>query len=167
MLTSSSFSSSLLLTLTLTLAATATSTATTASVLAGFSQVRSHNHDALTSPPQRDAKWLIFPRQQELHSQSSKGSLRTLEILSPVSFFKDHATALGLDQEAILTKKSEYETNSGAITHQKYQQFVSKIPVFGGDFHLTVGSHEGGICIRFVCSLLYIFAASLMFYTNI
>lgn len=118
-----------------------------ANPLSAFSKVLSHKHDALVSPPQKETKWLVFPQQQELHAQSVEGSLRaTHETVSPSTFFKDHTTALGLDQESVLTKTKEFETNSGAIIHQKYQQSVHNVPVFGGDFHLTVGSHDGGMC---------------------
>jgi hypothetical protein len=127
--------------------ALAVTTPATASPFESFSKVRSNKHDALISPSHKETKWLIFPQQQELHAQSViEGSLRaTHEKVSPGTFFKEHTAALGLDQEAVFTRKNQYGTN--AITHEKYQQSVNNVPVFGGDFHLTVGSHDGGKCL--------------------
>lgn len=132
--------------LALALAAT-TPSSTTANPLKTFSTAHSHKHEALASPSQKETKWLVFPQQQELHVQSvEEGSPDTThDLVSPTSFFKDHASALGLDDHSQFTMKREYATNGGAITHQKYQQFVNNVLVYGGDFHLTVGSHDGGM----------------------
>jgi Zn-dependent metalloprotease len=135
--------------LALAAAATAATATSTAKHLDSFSKGRSQQHETLLSTPLRETKWLVFPQQQDLHAQTV--SLETLtplvanhEKISPQSFFEEHAATLGTSKSASFTKTKEFATNGGSITHQKYKQSISGIPVFGGDFHLTVGSHEGG-----------------------
>lgn len=116
-----------------------------ANLLDSFSKVHSQNQEALVSPAHKDTKWLVFPQQQELHAQSLEGSLRaTHEKVSPETFFSVHNEALGIDQNAVFTKHREFGANDDSVTHQRYKQSIGNIPVFGGDFHLTVGSHDGG-----------------------
>jgi hypothetical protein len=133
-----------------TVAISVSATATIASPLDSLSKISSQNHNALTSPSHKESKWLVFPQQQEMHSQSLKDEkLSALlrmkhEKISLVSFFGDHAEALGIDEQAVFSKRKEFGSNGGSVTHHRYEQTVSDIPVFGGDFHLTVGSHDGG-----------------------
>jgi len=129
---------------TLVLAMASVTATATDSPLSSFRKVRSNKHDALMSPSHKDTKWLVFPQQQELHSQSAGGSLRaSYDKVHPELFFKEHAETLGVDADAEFTKHREYDTNSGSVTHQKYHQSVQGVPVYGGDFHVTVGSHQG------------------------
>lgn len=129
------------------LAVTAPSIAVAAGPHDSLAKIVSQKHHALASPSDKESKWLIFPQQQDIHSQTLGGSSSFQSIhdkVSPNSFFKDHAEALGLDQQAEFTKYKHFKANSGSITHQKYHQSISNIPVYGGDFHLTLGSHNGG-----------------------
>lgn len=126
------------------LALALTLSSSSANPLNSLSKVFSNKHEALISPHHKDNKWLIFPHQQELHAQSAHGDLRgTDEIVSAETFFQDHPSTLGLDQTAHFKKSRQFTSNGGAITHLKYEQTVSNIPVYGGTFHLTVGSHDG------------------------
>ena len=149
------------------LAATASARTGAASTpLDSLRAVHSSSHPALVSPSHKDSKWLVFPQQRELHvhSQSLEASSRSGESMLrngagtgagavgssdrvyPDSFFQEHAEMLGVDQHAEFTKHHEFG-GSGDVTHQRFHQAVKGIPVFGGDFHLTIGSHAGGKCL--------------------
>ena len=125
--------------------AVSSSSSVSANPLDSLLRVRSNEHDALLSPAHKENKWLMFPQQQEMHAMSADNSLRGgNEIVSPDTFFKDHRTILGADLNANFRVKKQFQSNGGAVTHQRYEQYVSDVLVYGGDFHLTVGSHNGG-----------------------
>lgn len=116
--------------------------------LPSLSHAHSSGHTALSSPSHRGNKWLVFPEQRETHLKYSvKDDLVVKsdheKIVKTETFFTDHADALGVHHTAEFSKFHEFKGAERGVSHLKYKQKVHGIPVFGGDFDVRVGAHNG------------------------
>ncbi|CAE7431603.1 hly [Symbiodinium microadriaticum] len=111
-----------------------------------FLSFSSNGHAALKSSTHKSNKWLLFPDQKDYHQKvrgsNSKHGIDLKDIVHhDDSFWKNHGTDLGLHDDAIM--RLSQHTRSSHTSNKKYEQYLADVRVFGGEYRVTVGAHDG------------------------
>lgn len=111
-----------------------------------FVSITSGGHSALKSSLEKSNKWLLFPDQKDLHHKTRGINGVSLDsthniVRNDKTFWENHGADLGLSAHAQMRQTDGY---SGIQTsHKKYEQYISGVRVFGGEFVVTSGAHGG------------------------
>ena len=127
-----------------------------------FNRVKLNNQDVYHTKSNKDSsKWLVFPLQMSYHDSyvksltSSKAKMNSndnemINIDTSLvvhhedhSFWKTYHKYLNLHHDVEMKLTQEVEQKSFSMKVKRYDQYIYGFKVFGGDYKVTIGAHDG------------------------
>lgn len=105
-----------------------------------YSNTQSNGHAVRVLEDERAHDWVFFPEQEAAHRGAKISS--TIELKS---FFSTHGKVFGLGEDHDLVLSSVRNEPGSKQTFHHFHQMVHGVKVFGGDFMVSTGSHDGVI----------------------